>query len=218
MGHDEPRRGQLPPRCANMTQLGPILGPTWADFGPNLAPCWPRFWATLKCSTKKPEKVPARRRTQRREEARRQATSFLAPLKGAKIDALQACNAPFLPCLSTWFSKRKEGRQRSQHRPRHQLRSKSALESPRNSILRLTWAHVASCWPHAGPKSPQEQPKRGPGAVLGRTRSGPGAAQGPQDAPGGPQEASRGRFWIENEANLGPCWVCFAGHFGQTNT
>ena len=74
---------------------------------------------------------------------------------------------------------------------------------------------LAPCWSHVGPKSSQQQPKRGPGMVLGRTRSGPGAAQGPQEAPGGPQEASRGRFWTENEANLGPCWVCFWLYFGQ---
>ena len=189
MGHDEPRRGQLPPRCANMTQLGPILGPTWADFGPNLAPCWPRFWATLKCSTKKPEKVPARRRTQRREEARGQATSFLAPLKGAKIDALQACNAPFLPCLSTRFSKRKEGRKRSQHRPRHQLRSKSALESPRTSIFRPCWVQVgpmlASCWAQEPPRAAQEGPRRGPWTDPERPRTGPGPPRCPRAHPGG---------------------------------
>ena len=84
-------------------------------------------------------------------------------------------------------------------------------------------AMLGQSWPHFGPMlipCSQEQPKRGPGMVLGRTRSGPGAAQGPQEAPGGPQEASRGRFWTENQANLGPCWLCFwlySGlYFGQT--
>ena len=197
------------------------MGPTWADVGPNLGPSWLDFRTTLHSSTKQPEKWVTRRTNPRREEARKRAKKqtprrqerFLAPVKGAKTDALKACNAHFLPCISARFSKRKEGRKRPPNRARHQLRSNSSLESPRTSIFRPCWARVgpilAPCWSHVGPKSSQEQPKRGPGMVLGRTRSGPGAAQGPQEAPGGPQDASRGRFWTDNQANLGPCWLCF---------
>ena len=182
------------------------MGPSWLDFR-----------TTLHSSTKQPEKWVTRRTNPRREEARKRAKKqtpprqerFLAPVKGAKTDALKACNAHFLPCISARFSKRKEGRKRSPNRPRRQLRSKSALESPRTSIFRPCWAHfgpmLVPCWAQELPRAAQEGPRHGPWTDPERPRSGPGPPRGPR----GPQEASRGRFWTENEANLGPCWLCF---------
>ena len=108
----------------------------WLDFVPNLGPYWLDFRATLNCSTKQPQKLPTRRTNQGIEEANKRAKTqtprakwrFFAPLKGART--VKACNAHLLPGIWACFCKRKEGRTRSQHNLRHQLRSKSAFQSP----------------------------------------------------------------------------------------
>ena len=221
MGPTSAKRGQLGP---TWSEDGLILGPTWADVGPNLGPTWLDFRTTLHSSTKQPEKWVTRRTNPRREEARKRSKKqtprrqerCLAPVTGAKTDALKACNAHFLPCISARFSKRKEGRKRSPNRPRRQLRSKSALESPRTSIFRPCWAHfgptLAPCWSHVGPKSSQELPRaaqvgprHGPWTDPERPRSGPGPPRGPRGPPGGLQSPILDR----KSSQLGPMLALF---------